>query len=305
MNLVDLHVHSNASDGTLTPTEVVSLAVKKNLTAIALTDHDTIDGLKEAKEASFNQPLEIIPGIELSCVYQGQEIHILGLFVDSSDSHFISEINELKNIRDKRNQEMIRRFQEADMKITLEEVTAGNPNTVITRAHFARVLYEKGYVKTMDQAFKKYLTYGVHFCPKKEDITPEHAMKILTDNHAFPVLAHPCQYRMGDKKTEELVRDLKDLGLLGLEVYHSSNNSYESGKLKKLSKQYNLYPTGGSDFHGSNKPDIDLGSGRGGLRISHLLLEDIKQYRQEQTGLSSANFSFIHKTCQFYGEISD
>jgi predicted metal-dependent phosphoesterase TrpH len=285
MNLVDLHVHSNASDGTLTPSEIVSLAVKKKLTAIALTDHDTIDGLEEAKEASFNQPLEIIPGIELSCVYKGQEIHILGLFVDSSDPHFISEISGLKNIRDKRNQEIIRRFQEADMKFTLEEVTAGNPKTVITRAHFARVLCEKGYVKTMDQAFKKYLTYGCHFCPKKEDITPEHAMKILTDNHAFPVLAHPYLYHMGDKKTEELVIDLKDLGLLGLEVYHSSNNSYESGKLKKLTKQYGLFPTGGSDFHGSNKPDIDLGKGRGGLRISYLLLEDIKKHRQEQMGL--------------------
>lgn len=284
MNFVDLHVHSNASDGTLTPSEVVSLAIKKNLTAIALTDHDTIDGLAEAKKASLGHPIEIIPGIELSCVYNGQEIHILGLFVDSSDSDFIREISGLKNIRDKRNQEMIRRFQASDIMITLEEVTAGNPGTVITRAHFARALYEKGYVKTMDQAFKKYLTYGSRFCPKKEEITPEYAMKILTDNHAFPVLAHPYQYRLGDKKTEELISDLKKLGLLGLEVYHSSNNTYESSKLKKLTKQYGLFPTGGSDFHGSNKPDIDLGTGRGGLRISYLLLEDIKKYRLEQTG---------------------
>lgn len=285
MNLVDLHVHSNASDGTLTPTEVVSLAVKKKLSAIALTDHDTIDGLLEAMEASHGQPVEIIPGIELSCVYKGQEIHILGLFVDFSDPDFTLKIHGLKNIRDKRNQEMIRRFQDSDIMITLEEVTAGNPETVITRAHFARVLYEKGYVTSMDQAFKKYLTYGSRFCPKKEDITPEHAMKILTDNHAFPVLAHPYQYHLGDKKTEELVSDLKNLGLLGLEVYHSSNNTYESSKLKKLSKQYGLFPTGGSDFHGTNKPDIDLGCGRGGLRISHLLLEDIKKYRLESMGL--------------------
>ena len=279
MNFVDLHVHSTASDGTLSPSEVVSLAAKKKLTAIALTDHDTIDGIKEAQEAAFGLPLEIVPGIELSCVYLEEEIHILGLYVDPSDSCFSSEISELKKIRDKRNAEIIRRFQEADILISLEEVMAGNPGTVVTRAHFARVLWEKGYVKTMDQAFKKYLNYGGPYCPRKENITPEHAIKILTGCNAFPVLAHPLQYHLGDKKTEELVCYLKELGLLGLEVYHSSNNQYESLKLKSLARKYGLFPTGGSDFHGSNKPDIELGTGRGGLRISSLLLDDIKQFR--------------------------
>jgi predicted metal-dependent phosphoesterase TrpH len=283
MNFVDLHVHSNASDGTLSPSEVVTLAAEKKLTAIALTDHDTIDGLKEAQEAALGLSLEIIPGIELSCVYLGEEIHILGLFVDPSDQYFSSEIKELKKIRDKRNEEIIRRFREADVLISLEEVMAGNPDTVVTRAHFARVLYEKGYVKSMDQAFKKYLNYGGPYCPRKEKITPEHAMNILTSCNAFPVLAHPCQYHLGDKKTDELVCYLKNLGLLGLEVYHSSNNQHESAKLRKLARKYDLFPTGGSDFHGSNKPDIDLGTGRGGLRVSGLLLDDIKRFRQENT----------------------
>jgi predicted metal-dependent phosphoesterase TrpH len=177
---------------------------------------------------------------------------------------------------------MIRRFQNAGISITLDEVMAGNPDTVITRAHFARVLLEKGYVKNMDQAFKKYLNYSGPYCPRKEKITPEHAMKILTDCNASPVLAHPYQYHLGDKKTEELVCYLKDLGLQGLEVYHSSNNQYESGKLRKLARKYDLFPTGGSDFHGSNKPDISLGVGRGGLRITALLLDDIKRIRREK-----------------------
>lgn len=282
MKLIDLHVHSNASDGTFTPSEVVALAVKKGLTAIALTDHDTIAGLLEAQSAAAGLPIEIIPGIELSCVYQGGEIHILGLYVDPWDQNFRAETEALRKIRDNRNVEMIRRFQEAGISITLDEVMAGNPDTVITRAHFARVLLEKGYVSTMDQAFKKYLDYSGPYCPRKEKITPEHAMKILAGCKASPVLAHPYQYHLGDKKTEELVGYLKDLGLHGLEVYHSSNNQHESGKLKKLARQYGLFPTGGSDFHGSNKPDIDLGSGRGGLRISSLLLDDIKRIRQEK-----------------------
>ncbi|MBE7721431.1 MAG: PHP domain-containing protein [Lacrimispora celerecrescens] len=282
MKFVDLHVHSNASDGTFTPSEVVALAAEKGLAAIALTDHDTIDGISEAQAAAAGLPIEIIPGIELSCVYQGEEIHILGLFVDPTDREFISETDALKEIRKKRNEEIIRRFQNAGISITLEEVMAGNPDTVITRAHFARILLEKGYVKNMDQAFKKYLDYSGPYCPRKEKITPEHAMKILTSCKASPVLAHPYQYHLGDKKTEELVRYLKELGLHGLEVYHSSNNQYESGKLKKLAIQYDLFPTGGSDFHGSNKPDISLGTGRGGLRISVLLLDDIKRIRREK-----------------------
>lgn len=282
MKFVDLHVHSNASDGTFTPSEVVALAVEKDLAAIALTDHDTIDGLSEAQAAADGLPIEIIPGIELSCVYQGEEIHILGIYVDPTDRVFISETAALKEIRKKRNEEMIRRFQNAGISITLDEVMAGNPDTVITRAHFARVLLEKGYVKNMDQAFKKYLDYSGPYCPRKEKITPEYAMKILTDCNASPVLAHPYQYHLGDKKIEELVCYLKDLGLQGLEVYHSSNNQYESGKLRKLARKYDLFPTGGSDFHGSNKPDISLGVGRGGLRITALLLDDIKRIRREK-----------------------
>lgn len=282
MNFVDLHVHSNASDGTLTPAKVVELSALKGLSAIALTDHDTIEGIPEAQKAAQNLPLEVIPGIELSCVYQEEEIHILGLYVDLSDKEFLAQTDRLKDIRIKRNEEMINRFQKAGINISLCEVQAGNPDTVITRAHFARILLEKGYVKSMDQAFKKYLSYTGPYCPRKEKITPEHAMKMLGNCGASPVLAHPYQYHLGDKKTEELVSFLKELGLHGLEVYHSSNNQYESGKLKKLAKKYQLFPTGGSDFHGSNKPDIDLGTGRGGLRVSALLLDDIKRIRQEK-----------------------
>lgn len=281
MELIDLHVHSNASDGTLSPADVVALAVKKELKAIALTDHDTIAGIGEAKKAAEKFPIEIIPGTELSCVYHGEEIHILGLFVNPEDKDFVAGIENLRMIREQRNEEMIRRFNQSRLSITLDEVRGKNPDTVITRAHFARVLCEKGYVKNTDQAFKNYLTYGGPYCPKKEQITPERAMELLTSSKASPVLAHPYLYHLGDAKTEELVAFLKGLGLQGLEVYHSSNNQHESGKLKGLAKKYGLFPTGGSDFHGSNKPDIDLGCGRGRLRISALLLDDIKKIRQE------------------------
>ena len=279
MELIDLHVHSNASDGTLTPAAVVALAVEKELTAIALTDHDTIAGIPQAIEAARGLPIEIIPGIELSCHYEGEEIHVLGLYVNPDDPAFLRETDRLLILREKRNDEMIRRFSEDGMVLTREELTAGNPDTVITRAHFARVLMEKGYVSSMDKAFKKYLKYGGRWCPKKETIEPSYALRILTDCGASPVLAHPYQYHLGDARLEALVASLKEDGLAGLEVYHSSNNQYESGKLKKLAVKYGLFPTGGSDFHGANKPDIDIGCGRGNLRISALLLDDIRQAR--------------------------
>ena len=279
MELIDLHVHSNASDGTLTPAAVVALAVEKELTAIALTDHDTIAGIPQAIEAARGLPIEIIPGIELSCHYEGEEIHVLGLYVNPDDPAFLRETDRLLILREKRNDEMIRRFSEDGMVLTREELTAGNPDTVITRAHFARVLMEKGYVSSMDQAFKKYLKYGGRWCPKKETIEPSYALRILTGCGASPVLAHPYQYHLGDARLEALVASLKEDGLAGLEVYHSSNNQYESGKLKKLAVKYGLFPTGGSDFHGANKPDIGIGCGRSNLRISALLLDDIKQAR--------------------------
>lgn len=283
MNLVDLHVHSTASDGTVSPSGVVALAVQKGLTAIALTDHDTLNGIPEAKAAAAGLPIEIIPGIELSCLYEGTEIHILGLYVDEKNAAISAGIADLLTAREKRNDEMIHLFNEGGMEFTREELTSGNPGTVITRAHFARILLEKGYVSSMDQAFKKYLTYGGRYCPGKETISPMRAMELLTGCGASPVIAHPYQYHLGDKKLEELVRLLKEGGLQGIEVYHSSNNQYESGKLRTLARQYDLFPTGGSDFHGSNKPDIELGSGRGNLRVSALLLDDIKRVRAGQS----------------------
>lgn len=276
MSYIDLHVHSNASDGTLSPAQVVNEAARAGLSAIALTDHDTTAGVAMATEKGRELGVRVIPGVELSCIYQGKEIHILGLFVHCEDSAFKKELKELLSVRIWRNEEMLRRFQSDGFDITMSDLTAGNPDTVITRAHFARALVEKGYASSMSDAFHTYLQYGGKYCLKKELITPEHAMKVLGDNHAFSSLAHPMQYRLGWEETERLVAHLSELGLMGLEVYHSSQSPDQSRGLRSIARKYNLLPTGGSDFHGSNKPDISIGVGRGVLHLSHLLLEDIE-----------------------------
>lgn len=279
MRYVDLHVHSNASDGTLTPSEVVHLALQKNLAAIALSDHDTVKGVPEAISAAEGTTLEVVPATELSCYYQNVEIHVLGLFVDYKDADFQAKLEELEQERMQRNLDMIALFQRDNISITLEELQAGNPKSVITRAHFARVLVEKGYCKDKNAAFDRYVGVGCPYYLPKPQITPELSLPLITKAGGIPILAHPMLYKLGYRQIEELIQYLIPLGLKGIEAYHSSNNISQSDKLRSLALKYHLVVSGGSDFHGANKPDIELGTGRGGLRITESILDAIKQLR--------------------------
>ncbi len=279
MRYVDLHVHSNASDGTLTPSEVVHLALQKNLAAIALSDHDTVKGVPEAISAAEGTTLEVVPATELSCYYQNVEIHVLGLFVDYKDADFQAKLEELEQERMQRNLDMIALFQRDNISITLEELQAGNPRSVITRAHFARVLVEKGYCKDKNAAFDRYVGVGCPYYLPKPQITPELSLPLITKAGGIPILAHPMLYKLGYRQVEELIQYLIPLGLKGIEAYHSSNNISQSDKLRSLALKYHLVVSGGSDFHGANKPDIELGTGRGGLRITESILDAIKQLR--------------------------
>lgn len=279
MRYVDLHVHSNASDGTLTPSEVVHLALQKNLAAIALSDHDTVKGVPEAISAAEGTTLEVVPATELSCYYRNVEIHVLGLFVDYKDADFQSKLEELEQERMQRNLDMIALFQRDNISITLEELQAGNPRSVITRAHFARVLVEKGYCKDKNAAFDRYVGVGCPYYLPKPQITPELSLPLITKAGGIPILAHPMLYKLGYRQVEELIQHLIPLGLKGIEAYHSSNNISQSDKLRSLALKYHLVVSGGSDFHGANKPDIELGTGRGGLRITESILDAIKQLR--------------------------
>ena len=282
MGVVDLHVHSNASDGTFSPSQVVELAKNAGLDAFALTDHDTTAGVPEALEKGRDLNIEVIPGIEVSSSFDGTEIHILGLFVNSDDPVLAAMLEKMRISRDRRNEKMLENLAADGISFTKEELCGDNPDTIITRAHIAHALVAKGICSGMDQAFKKYLQYGGRYCPQKEHLSPEEVVKTLISNGAFVALAHPFQYKFGDKKTEELIAHMADLGMKGLEVYHSSNNKLESMKLQEMAVRHHLLPTGGSDFHGGNKPDISIGAGRGGLRVSSLLLEDIKRERAKQ-----------------------
>ncbi len=274
-NYIDLHVHSTASDGTLSPSEVVRYAIEKNLYAIALTDHDTVDGIEEAKSVADDKII-VVPGIEISADFNGTDLHILGLNIDYHHKEFLDKINECKRLRIERNKKMIAKMNECGFPITEEymEEKYGTKASV-TRAHFARYLLEEGYVKTKDEAFKKYLNKGGPCYIPRTQMKPETAIDIILKAGGHPVLAHPLLYHFDKERLMSLVSYLKGLGLWGLEAIYSLNSSEDDEFLAKLAKHYYMNITGGSDFHGSNKPDIDIGTGKGNLAIPKEILYSI------------------------------
>ncbi|WP_099467992.1 PHP domain-containing protein [Konateibacter massiliensis] len=272
MSYIDLHVHSNASDGTYTPKELVDYATKKQLSAFALTDHDTVAGVKEAIDAAAGSKLQVIPGVELSTSYKGRDVHILGLFIDYTSEALINQLNELNNLRKQRNEKMCELLFLQGFDISLKRMEEKFGDTVITRAHFARYLFDKGYISSLSEGFEKYLNKGCCCYIPKVKIPPEKALEIISNAKGISVLAHPLLYRFSMEELEELIIFLKKAGLVGIEAIYSLNKDDDEKNMLSLAKKYNLKVTGGSDFHGSNKPDIDLGVGKGNLRIPSSLL---------------------------------
>lgn len=278
--MIDLHVHSTASDGSLSPSEVVELAHQTGLRYFALTDHDTVEGVEEAMEkAKEYDNLDVIPGIELSCYYEQREIHILGLFVDYKNDTFLNELDKLKQAREDRNRKMVQNFVNAGIPLTMEELLHGNPNSVITRAHFARVLVEKGICKTKNEAFDKYLGIGCPFYLAKPKVTIEHVMKLIQNAGGIPILAHPYSYKFDRNQVIKLLDTLIPLGLGGMECYYSTYDDGQIQDLRSIALSKKLLVSGGSDFHGVVKPDISIGTGRNNLCIPDKLLEKIWEYR--------------------------
>jgi len=264
-SFVDLHCHSTASDGTLSPTEVVDLAVASGLSALALTDHDTIEGVAEAAGAARKVGLDFVPGIEISCdVPRPATMHLLGYGFDPRSPILLDLTTRLIEGRNDRNPRIIRKLNELGVTITMEEVEAEAGGNVVGRPHIAAVLMRKGYVSSIKQAFDKYLAQGAPAYFDKERLTPKQAIGLVLESGGVPVLAHPVQLRTeNDAQLERIVKDLTDLGLVGLEVIHSDHDAAMVDKYSKLAERYGLIKTGGSDFHGTNKKDITLGTAAG------------------------------------------
>lgn len=282
MKAVDLHVHSNKSDGTFTPTQLVDYAIEKGLAAFALTDHDTVDGLTEAISYADmlrkDNPLvpEVIPGIELSTEYQGKDIHIVGLFIDYKSPEFVNKLAEFVASRDNRNRKMCTLLSEHGIDISYEKLIAEFPDCVITRAHYARYMLNHGYINSMTEAFDKYIGDHCACYVPREKITPQDGISMILEAGGFPILAHPMLYRMSDARLEELIALLTESGLKGIEAVYTTNTPAEERQTRKLADKYHLLISGGSDFHGSNKPKTDLAVGHGKLFVPEEILDNIK-----------------------------
>ena len=291
MKTVDLHVHSNCSDGTYPVKELLDYAIQKGLAAFALTDHDTVDGLdelldyaKKLESQGITVP-EVIPGIEFSTEYHGKDVHIVGLYIDYHNERFARKVQEFADGRIVRNQKMCRLLQEAGIDITYEKLLEAFPDCVITRAHYARYLLEHGYTKCMQEAFDRYI--GDHapcFVPR-EKVTPTEVIQLILEANGIPVLAHPILYHLSDANLEQLVKECKEAGLIGIGAIYSTYNAAEERQIRKLAEKYHLLPSGGSDFHGSNKPGVDLGTGYGKLVIPEAILTDLKKTNNKSCSL--------------------
>lgn len=285
MQAIDLHVHSTKSDGSFTPTELVEYAFTKNLKAIALTDHDTIDGLDEALNASKGTTLEVIPGIELSTEYcygghssgDGIDVHVVGLFIDYKAPAFVEKLNYFQDSRVRRNMKMCNNLQQAGIDITFEKLQTENPDSVITRAHYAAYLMKHGYVKNYEQAFARYVGDHTPYFVTREKITPKQAIDLILSAGGVPILAHPILYHMNDANLDELVMTCKNAGLVGIEAVYSTYAPSEERQIRRLADKYDLLISGGSDFHGANKKNLDLGTGYGKLFVPEDLLEPLRQ----------------------------
>ena len=274
--MIDLHSHSVYSDGSDTPAELVEIAKKTGLSALALTDHDTVAGVNEAIEAADGSDLEIIPGVELSTFYKKHEIHVVGLYIDHDNRYFRKELGQIRFIREERNRKMCAKLHMMGVDIDYDNMVDIYKSNMITRAHIADYLMEKGYISTRKEAFEKYI--GPH-CPafiQWEKISVIKGIRLIRASGGVPVLAHPVAYKMDDEGLDELVRTLKENGLIGMEVYYSTNSRSFTDKSLNLCKKYDLLPSGGSDHHGRTKPLIRLGTGMGDLRVPYELLEPLR-----------------------------
>ncbi len=265
--MVDLHIHSRASDGTFSPSELVRYAKNLGLEAIALTDHDTLMGLKEAYKEAENIGLPFVCGIEISIKYEREgHFHLLGYFLKPEVPEIEETLKKLHEAREKRNLKMIEKLKELGINISYEELKREG-NVEIGRPHVARVLVEKGYVSDVKEAFEKYLKKGAPAYVPKSLLSPEEGISVIRKAKGIPVLAHPVTLKMDREEFEEYLLILKEMGLMGIECYYSEHDKSFTEFLIGLAQKFDLLITGGSDFHGENKPHIKLGVGYGDLKI--------------------------------------
>jgi len=275
--LIDLHSHTTESDGTLTPQELVEAAVKAGLEALAITDHDTFAGFDQAATNGAAGALELICGIELSTKFRNRSVHLLAYFLDNRPSQeFRDWIQHLQDARHRRNRELVAKLQGQGFNLTLDEVYRLG-GTLPGRPHFATILVSKGYFPSIQQAFDECLSETGNCYISRDEPSFTEAVRRVNESRGFPSLPHPIRVSRDPRVLERYLREMRELGLRGIEVYHSDHSAADTELHRDLATRLGLAMTGGSDFHGAIKPQIELGTGRGGnLNIPRSVLDQLR-----------------------------
>ncbi|HMU28646.1 MAG TPA: PHP domain-containing protein [Nitrospira sp.] len=277
MSRIDLHLHTTHSDGSCSTAEVMAFAKQAGLTALAITDHDIVDGIPEATAIGKELGIEVVPGVEISSRLGESELHILGYFLNWTDPLLAQRLSTLRDSRHLRNPKIVQRLNELGIPITYEEVRALAGTESVGRPHIARLLMEKKFVTSAKEAFDRYLANGRPAFVDRELPEPAEAVRWIREAGGVPVLAHPTWVRTSAEGLRVLVRDLKAAGLGGMEVHYSTHTPSQTTEYLDLARQCDLLVTGGSDFHGVTKPDIEVGIGRGQLKVSQKLLDPLRK----------------------------
>lgn len=282
MGYVDLHLHTTASDGVKTPSEMVRYAKSKGLQAISITDHDTIEGLEEGLAEGEKIGFEVIPGIEISAEHSPGSMHLLGYFIDIHDSLLNERLKYLQRARQERNPRMIEKLNQLGVHITYEEVLRASGGGQVGRPHFAQVLIEKKYVKNFQEAFDRYLKKGAPAYVDKLRFTPAEAIRFIREAKGVAVLGHPNTLGLnGYGELDKLIIDLIRVGLKGIEVFYPEHSASEVAHFKGLAEKHGLVMTGGTDYHGIEKEGLDVGVGRGDMKLPYSIVEMLKTVRNQ------------------------
>lgn len=281
MKRIDLHTHSLCSDGAQTPADVVKTAFDAGLAAIALSDHDNIDGVQEAMDTGKTLGVEVIPAVELSA-QSDTELHILGYFIDIHNKKLQDTMAYALRVRDERQEETCRKLNEQGFSITMEEARAeahGNP--VLCRAHFAQIMVRKGYAASVQEAFSKYLSVGCYAYSNRQALTAQEAVSLIREAGGIAVAAHLHLIKMPDGELKEYLSSLIPYGLDGVEGYYTDYTPEMQARYQAMAKELGLVISGGTDYHGANKPHITIGKGRGNLEIPYSVLDGLRQRHAE------------------------
>lgn len=276
---IDLHSHSTASDGSAEPSALVRLAVEQGLTTLALTDHDTQEGIEEARAATAGTDLELIAGTELSLEYDAGGMHLLVLWLEPGSGPLQSRLATLRQWRNRRNEQIVAALTELGMPMTIDEVTEEAGSGSVGRPHIAAVMMAKGYVESIEEAFEHWLAAGKPAYWSRPRLRPEEAIQLALESGGVPILAHPHTLNINRAaEMADLLTELSKAGLVGLEAIYSSYRQHERDGYADLARRFGLVPSGGSDYHGSYKPGLDLGRGYGDLVVPDSVLDDLRRH---------------------------